>query len=707
MMEASYYWLISITTEAITVGLIKRDSPDQLLSLGPETAWESGSEDSFLHSVDISLSEAAQKAALDPEMEPESTAFILPPKWIGNDGKINSNYLKLLETLCHSLKLKPLGFISNDEAFIESVSQKDSFPSSFILLYLGQHEFSLSLIYLGEVKKRYYQNLENDFTPEDLENALVTIRLDSALPPRILLFGHLSPSLVDDIKNYSWIGKKSVETFLHLPDVEVYQPEDLFNLYCRTVASQLSPSSGASPSSPLPNQEITEAETDTEVETESENIPEAIPNPEPIISETPINEVSSEDLGFTEIVDTPLPPPPAPKAPLLLPKIKLPSFRLPKLSLPHIHFKSIYAIPLGLFPLLFLLPYYLISSELTINYTPIEFDQNFNVTLDSTISDPTSSKIPVLKKTYDLSFTESLPASGQKETGDKSKGEITIFNKSDKIQNVAKGAILLDSAGKKYELLTSVQTPASTFNLGTGTITMGQTKANIIAADIGPEFNQNKDAQFSFKDNANLLAKVNDSITGGTRRQVQVVSAQDKQDLAKQVETSIQNQIAEKNKNLGADIFASTSNLDHKRLDYNREVGEESDTLSVKVDITVSQFQIDQAKKEAVLTTLFSGNNNFSQSTSSLSDFSFTFSADTTDSQKSTGKLSIKGRSLPKVDIDFLRRQLAGKSLANAKKIIISQPKVYNYDIKIMPSLFSFIGRLPPTPEKITIIQKY
>ncbi len=697
MMEASYYWLISITTEAITVGLIKRDSPDQLLSLGPETAWESGSEDSFLHSVDISLSEAAQKAALDPEMEPESTAFILPPKWIGNDGKINSNYLKLLETLCHSLKLKPLGFISNDEAFIESVSQKDSFPSSFILLYLGQHEFSLSLIYLGEVKKRYYQNLENDFTPEDLENALVTIRLDSALPPRILLFGHLSPSLVDDIKNYSWIGKKSVETFLHLPDVEVYQPEDLFNLYCRTVASQLSPSLSTSPSPSLPNQEITEAETDTEAAT----------NPEPIITEAPINEVSSEDLGFTEIVDTPLPPPPAPKAPLALPKIKLPSFSLPKLSLPHIHFKSIYAIPLGLFPLLFLLPYYLISSELTINYTPIEFDQNFNVTLDSTISDPSSTKIPVLKKTYDLSFTESLPASGQKETGDKSKGEITIFNKSDKIQNVAKGAILLDSAGKKYELLTSVQAPASTFNLGTGTITMGQTKTNIIAADIGPEFNQNKDAQFSFKDNANLLAKVNDSITGGTRRQVQVVSAQDKQDLAKQVETSIQNQIAEKNKNIGADIFASTSNLDHKRLDYNREVGEESDTLSVKVDITVSQFQIDQAKKEAVLTTLFSGNNNFSQSTSSLSDFSFTFSADTTDSQKSTGKLSIKGRSLPKVDIDLLRRQLAGKSLANAKKLIISQPKVYNYDIKIMPSLFSFIGRLPPTPEKITIIQKY
>jgi len=250
-MELSYYWLISITTEAVTVGLVKRGDPDSLLSLGPQTEWLSDNPDSFLHSVDISLSEAAQKAFLEPEEEPESSAFILPPTWISNDGKIFPQYLKLLENLCHSLKLKPLGFISNDEAFIESISKDDSFPPSFILVYVGKKEFSLSLVYLGEVKKRLSQALNNDFSPEDLENALLTLQSDSALPPKILIFGNLGPTIVDDLKNYSWIGKKNIETFLHLPEVNALNDEELFNIYCQTVSSQINhnpikPSSKAS-----------------------------------------------------------------------------------------------------------------------------------------------------------------------------------------------------------------------------------------------------------------------------------------------------------------------------------------------------------------------------------------------------------------------------------------------------------------------------
>ena len=104
-----------------------------------------------------------------------------------------------------------------------------------------------------------------------------------------------------------------------------------------------------------------------------------------------------------------------------------------------------------------------------------------------------TSLLPADKKIIDLNFSESISTTGQKETGDKAKGEITIFNKADKIQNISKGTIMTDNSNKKYELLTSVQVPASSFNLGSGTITMGQTKANAIASDIGSEFNLNKD----------------------------------------------------------------------------------------------------------------------------------------------------------------------------------------------------------------------
>ncbi len=685
-MELSYYWLISITTEAVTVGLVKRGDPDSLLSLGPQTEWLSDNPDSFLHSVDISLSEAAQKAFLEPEEEPESSAFILPPTWISNDGKIFPQYLKLLENLCHSLKLKPLGFISNDEAFIESISKDDSFPPSFILVYVGKKEFSLSLVYLGEVKKRLSQALNNDFSPEDLENALLTLQSDSALPPKILIFGNLGPTIVDDLKNYSWIGKKNIETFLHLPEVNALNDEELFNIYCQTVSSQINhnpikPSSKA-PSPPLSPPPV-----------EEKNV---IENEETTIS-API-EVSSEELGFTGSTES------KPKIGLSLPPISL-----PKLKFPQLNFNPWFLFPLALSPLLILIPYFTLKAEITINLNPIEINREFTVTLDSTANTISSTLLPAEKKTLEINFSQSLPTTGQKETGDKAKGEITIFNKSDKIQNVPKGTVMTDNSNKKYELLTSVQVPASSFNLESGTIIMGQSKANAIAGDIGPEFNLNKDTLLNFSENPNLLARVNEAFTGGSRRQIQVVSSEDKNQLTQNVEASLNDQISQKINSDSSyqNLLKDTLFIEKKQLIFSRELGEEAQTLEVNANITFSLLQIVPQQKDNIIKTLLANDQDFLKSVASPSDFSFSFVASKTTSQKSTGKLTLTGKTLPKINTDDLRALLAGKDFTKAQKIIDSQPYVYGRSLKIIPPLFSFLKRLPPSADKITIISKF
>lgn len=688
-MEASYYWLISITTEALTVGLIKRDNPDTLLALGPETEWLPDNPDSFLHSVDISLSAAAEKALLEPDQEPEFSAFILPPSWIGNDGKIFPKYLKLLESLCHSLELKPLGFISNDEAFIESVNKNDSFPPSFILVCLGKKEFSLSLVYLGEVKKRLSQTLVNDFSPEDLENALLTIQMDLALPPKILIYGNLGPSIIDDLKNYSWVGKKNIETFLHLPDVNAFEPEELFNLYSQTVSSQIGSTSVESKLENAPIQPVEEEEKIVET-----TVPEIIEDetfPPPV-------EVAPEDLGFSEATK--------PEAKL---KLSLPVFSLPKFKLPHFNFNFWLLFPLALSPLLILIPYFLIKAEITINFNPIEINKVFDISLDSLATSASITILPVDKKTLDINFTQSLPTTGQKETGDKAKGEIIIFNKDDKIQNISKGTVMTDNADKKYELLTSIQVPASSFNLASGTITMGQTKASAIASDIGSEFNLNKDTLLSFKDDSNLLAKVNEAFTGGSRRQIQVVSSDDKNELTKKVEASLEDQISQKISGDSSyqDLLKDTLFIDKKQLVFSREVGEEAQTLEVNANLTISLMQINSKQKDNIIKTLLASDQNFLESVASPSDFSFSFAAEKTTSQRSTGKLTLIGKTLPKIDADKLRSLLAGKDFTKAQRIIESQPHVYDRNIKIIPSIFSFLKRLPPSADKITIISKF
>jgi hypothetical protein len=360
-------------------------------------------------------------------------------------------------------------------------------------------------------------------------------------------------------------------------------------------------------------------------------------------------------------------------------------------------------------PLLVLIPYFLIKAEITINFNPIEINKVFDLSLDSTATSVSSTVIPAEKKTIDLNFSESLSTTGEKETGDKAKGEITIFNKADKIQNISKGTILTDNSSKKYELLTSVQVPASSFNLASGTITMGQTKASAIASDIGSEFNLNKDTILNFKDDGNLLAKVNDTFTGGSRRQIQVVSADDKTKLSQTVEASLETQISQKiaSDTSYRDLLKETLFVDKKQLVFSREVGEEAQVLEVNANLTISLLQINPQQKDSIIKTLLASDQNFLESVASPSDFSFSFAATKTSSQKSTGKLTLTGKTLPKVEADYLRSLLAGKDFTKAFKIIESQPRVYDRKIKIIPSLFSFLKRLPPSADKITIISKF
>ncbi len=676
-MTESYYWLVSITAESLSVALIKNGLSSLPVAFGPETEWSIDDPESFLRSVDVSLSAAADKAALNPQDEPENTAFILPPQWIGSDGKIAADYLKLLENLCRSLKLKPMGFISNDEAFIEALGKTDSFPPSFILLHLGQKEYSVSLVYLGEVKKRLTQPLTADFTPQDLENTLLTIQSDSALPPRILVFGNLGDVIVEDLKNYPWIGKKNVETFLHLPDVEAYPATDLFSLYAKSINAQQN-----------------EIATTPVVE---EVVPEATET-EP---ETPLEEVAAADLGFVAPEPDPPSSPPA--------KLSLPKFSLKNIKLPKISFNPLFLLPLALTPLILLLPYLLTRAEVIMNFNPIEINRQVNVTLDANATNLSGNIIPAHKKTLNLNFSDSLDTTGQKETGDKSKGQITVLNQSDKIQNVPKGSILTHESGKQYELLSSVQLPPSTIDYGTGTITMGQGKADIIAADIGPDFDLGQDSRLSFKDSSTLHAKTSTPITGGSKRQVQVVSETDKANLTKRVNDSLDERIDEKVKTEASleGILPGTLFVDKRQLDFNREVGEEANQLQVDAALTLSLLQIDPSKNEEIIKTLLKDDQDFLNSIASPKDFSFSFSPSQNTSQKSTGKLTITGKSLPKIAIDALKQRLVKQKINAANKIIEGQSHVYNYEIKILPSIFNLWKRLPLSPDKITIIQQF
>lgn len=644
-------------------------------------------EDSFVSAIDKSLSEVSEKLNLSEDEEPEFSAFVLPPFWVGPDGKITGSKLKLIESVCKNLKLKPMGFIANDEAITEEANSQDGFPVSFILIDLNEKSFILSLVYLGKIKERLHKTFSDKFNATLIESALLEINSESTLPPQIIIFGSSDESIVSEIRNFPWVGKKNIEVFLHFPSVKFYSNEEITNIFAKTIIIQMG---GSLISSPVKKIE--------------ENLEE----------ENELQEVDASDLGFNEEAEI-LEPiisneelveimEPKPKKNNFNFKLK---FKLPKIFLPK--FKKISFWPFAFTPVFLLVPFLFSKADIALFITPYNFSKKILVTLDSTVESLSNSTIPVGKKTFNIFSSATIKTTGQKIVGEKAQGEIIIYNKLDKSQSLVKGSVLTDSTGKKFELINSVSIASSSSDLDAGVINLGQTKALISASDIGSEYNLTKGTKLVFKDFSEniLVAKVKENLSGGSKRQVNAVSREDKVTLEQKINEVIKN---ETNKKIDQDlssingVIRETIQNKKDRIDFSREIGEEADELSASTQASVVVFFLEPEVKKQIIEKFLAKEDGFDQSVIDPSLFKFNFKVDKIDEDQAIGTLIIEGQPLPKINILDLKEKISGKSKKKASEIIKkSVARVYNFRIENNFRFLEFFNPIPFLKNNIKI----
>ncbi|MFZ2153555.1 MAG: hypothetical protein WAV41_05920 [Microgenomates group bacterium] len=693
-MDNKSFWLANIGLDTLSISLVTYDQNFQVSSLGPVTPYKLDPVD-FSAAVDLSLSTAAENISLLPELEPDTIALIIPPYWVGNDGKIMAEKLKLFEELFKSLKLRPMGFICYDDAIAEANNQIEGYPASFVLVNFSTSIMTVSLVYLGKVIERIQKNADQNFNSNLLESTLIEFESESTLPPQIIVTGDYSEMTLESIKSYPWINRKDVETFLHFPDIKSYSPKELASIYLKAVTNQFENLPPAPLSKP-PQPEVAVEEL-------------IIENPS-----SPLVGVDPEDVGFGP-VDTNFatpsveietvtneftpPAPTLPKTKFSFPKL---SFRFP--SFPKIS-HNIFFIPLTLSPLLILIPFFFSTAQITLYLTPYVFTKTIPATFDSTISsvDLPNNRFPITSQSKELTTSVSVAATGQKTTGDRAGGEVTIFNKSDKAISLTRGTILSDSATHKFELESAVQIAASSSDLTMGVITLGQTKAMIKALDIGPEYNLEKDVRLQIKDysDAIIIVKVNSSLAGGTRRQITAVSATDKNNLDNKLKESINSTISQYTQQISTDtkIIPELTKTTRGRVEYNREVGEEADELSTTVITTITTYFFTDTQKSIISEALFSTDPDYSSTSSNFNQFSVGFLPN-----KQT---IFTVQYLPKVAVATIAKLATGKSQARAISLIKkSLPRVYNYQISTNFSAITLINPLPLRSENISVTIK-
>ncbi len=713
-MENQSFWLADIGDHTVTVAYINVDNGvSQVVSIGPPCPWDESNPESFNTALDQSLSESAISANLSQDAEPNVVAIIVPPFWVGSDGKIISSKRKLLESMFKKLELKPMGFIANDEAIVEAANVADGFPASFVLVNISATNLVVSLTYLGKIIERIHQDLAGTFDPELLESAITQFKSESALPPQIILFGQVDEAIFESVKNYSWIGKKNIETFLHFPDVKIYNSSELTQIFTHAITSQFStPVSSPPIPKPInlePEIEVSIPEVEVEVSPEvSRNLP------------IELSEVSPSELGFTnEISQDEANGEPVEESNFIVPEsfpeiietINEPVIvkkNNPKISLPKIsfNFQKLFLYPIICSPILILIPFFFSTAHITLYLTPYQFNKTITATFDPQAQaiDFTKKIIPINRQDFTINTSSTIATTGQKTIGDKAKGEITIFNNQEKVQNLPSGTVLIDSQGDKYQIDNNLQVPARKLDLTQGIITLGQVKATATAADIGPEYNLSKDTPIHFKDFAEslLVAKANDNFTGGSKKQINAVSAVDKSqldakitaDINVAVKSRLDSEIA-KNSN----IIRDTVQIQKGHIDYNREVGEEADQLTGTDVSKVYVFFLDPSKKTDLINNVLSTEPGYSDSTIDTTQFNFSITPSKASVDKISGQLTISGTALPKVDSTSIIKMLSGKFQNQAIKIIKNDiPRVYNYSLT---TNFAFLKAINPLPLRL------
>ncbi len=689
-MVGNSFWLIYIQDNSVSVSLISSNNQNfQILGTGPTIEWNLNIEESLSKSVDESLSIASINANITEDQEPSLAAFVIPPFWVGSDSKITPPKLKIIKDACKKLALQPTGYLAEDDAIVEDSNSVDSFPASFILLHLSSKDFYLSLVYLGHIKQRVTKTFEGEFSGQLVEGALLELNSESALPPQIIIFGKVDTQTVSLLKDFPWVGKKNIETFLHFPDIKYLSSQEIIGIFSRVISLQINPDikenvSESDFSSLDTNTDIIEEKTLVETEPEvlgfsnSNNL--SIPNisiDEPVVQEEvqPIPEpVPEPNLDPFEPQIMPSFPTVNKNKKLILSLNFLKRIKLPKFN---VKFNNLFWIFLILLPFVFLLLLLFIKSQIIFFMNPYEFNKPVPVTLKTDVDANQISKfiIPVDKKVFDVGSTAKVIATGQKTIGEKSTGEIIIYNKVDKVQTVPKGSILVDPTGKKFELVNAVSVASSSSNLEQGVINLGQTKTTIKAIDIGSEYNINSNTQLIFNDYPQtvLIAKTNNAFSGGNRQQILAISQQDKNnvqiEIDKQIKIDIDQKIANDFSNLPGSL-KETIQTKKSNLELNREVGESAEELIATVNSSVSVFIISEETKKTIISTFLTSEPDFDKIDIDTNNFQLTFKPTKIESDQATGDLIITGSSLPKLDINGIKKSLVLKTVKQSDSII-------------------------------------
>lgn len=690
-----YFFALNITYEKLTCSLWTIDN-NQLKIL--ESATENYSSlDDLTKTADKLLDETLGIR----EIEPQKILFGVPNSWL-SDENLKAEYMKVLRDLVKELELTPMAYVENSHALTHFLEKTDGIPPTAILVGFETLHLTVTVVRAGKLDGIKVVS-RGESSGVDIEKALLSFTDVETLPSKILIYGSQVKGLKDQLLSYHWMSKLP---FLHFPKVEILRSDIEIKSVCFAGASEID--SNVFYTENTINQAVKSSESVEEKSTPSilEESEQSAP-------------IQKEDLGFMvgdisaqdEKEETELLAPqprvveiedfehelPAPQK-----KFSLGRF-LPRQS------KNIALIAgfIGVLLIVFMSYLFLPKAEVKVFVEPKILEKDATVVADpnqKTVNED-GKIIPGQIVETESSGTAKDKATGQKQVGDPAKGTIIIYNKTFEAKSLSKGASVSSANGFKFTLDTSVNV-ASQSATDSG-ITFGKANTTVTASVVGADGNLPSGSELSISgfSSSQVSAKSEGNFSGGTSKQVVVVSSDDQKkllaslasNLRKQAQAKLQEKLPQKK------ILEEALSEEIIRKSFNKNINDQASEFSLNLTAKYKGTAFEDKDLKLIVSKLV---------TTQVPE-GFQLNLEDTETQADVSKLEkdgkliflakFKAKLLPKIDVRVVRNQIKGKSVGEAAEILKRMENVLGSEIKISPSLPTILQRLPILGKNIKI----
>jgi len=332
------------------------------------------------------------------------------------------------------------------------------------------------------------------------------------------------------------------------------------------------------------------------------------------------------------------------------------------------------------------------------------------LTLDPTVasSDLENSVLKASLESKSIQGQDVAQTTGIALVGDKAKGKAKIFNKTkDDIE--LKAGTLLSTDKAEFFTDEGIKVPAAVEKSGGSGMDYGSVEIAVTAKDIGVEANINKETRLRVADyfDDKLSAISVDNFSGGSSREVRVVSQTDQDNLLKNLTTKL---IGEANKELatesvGGVYLLPTNQSKVLESTFSAKVGDETDSVNLDLKIEVKALKylaadLKQVAQELLKTDLKANYSFVNENPEIMSDPV----KQATNSATAKLQVQLSAKAMAQLNADQFKQDLAGLPKEEAQDFLSKQSQLKSAKIIFQPMFLSYLfANLPKNPQRIDV----